>query len=256
MPEVIRSNRAFRNVYHRLGRGDIVVGQLNLKPCEEYIFLDLVARGVDVIPHPLSQQLSRSKCMQAQVYESFMLPGTSVIRCRSDLVKRMQDYAEKGVERVITKQDRGDCGQGINLWPSVEDVYNAVTINTSLFPFVLQPFQDGVVDVRVIIIEGYIESYWRKNPVSFRNNIHFGGESGEYQLDDQQMDMCLKIMSRGRFPFAHIDLLVAGNGDTWLGEISLRGGIKGAAIAPAQYLKKINEVYDRFIDSRIGDVTS
>jgi ribosomal protein S6--L-glutamate ligase len=37
-------------------------------------------------------------------------------------------------------------------------------------------------------------------------------------------------MQRGRFPFAHLDLMILENGGCYLSEIALNGGIKGARI--------------------------
>ncbi len=247
MGEIIRRNAILRERYDELRAGDLVLGQLNIKPCEEYIFLDLLSRGVEVVPSPLSQQLSRSKCMQATVFARFMLPLTSVIRCRKDLVLAAQQYAARGIGRVISKQDRGDCGTGINLWHSMEDLYNAVSLNNDFFPFVVQPFLDEATDIRVIILDDYQESYWRKNSKSFRNNIHFGGESGACSLDDRQAVLCKTIMKRGGFPFAHIDLLVAPDNRTWFSEISLKGGLKGAGITPGEYRERLSAFYDRIV---------
>ena len=247
MGSIIRRNSSLRAAYNDLKPGDLVLGQLNLKPCEEYIFLDLLSRGIEVVPSPLSQQLSRSKCMQATVFAGYMIPNTSVVRCRKDLILVSQKYSIDAIEKVITKKDRGDCGTGINLWPSIEDLYNAVSLNDSLFPFVVQPFIPDLTDIRVIILGDYRESYWRKNSCSFRNNIHFGGRSGPYELENEQLRMCEKVMERGGFPFAHIDLLVTPDNKTWFGEISLRGGIKGARITAGDYQHTLAELYEDVI---------
>jgi ribosomal protein S6--L-glutamate ligase len=37
-------------------------------------------------------------------------------------------------------------------------------------------------------------------------------------------------MERGKFPYAHIDLLVTADGHSYLSEIALNGGLKGARI--------------------------
>jgi len=37
-------------------------------------------------------------------------------------------------------------------------------------------------------------------------------------------------MERGKFPYAHIDLLVTEDGHSYLSEIALNGGLKGARI--------------------------
>jgi ribosomal protein S6--L-glutamate ligase len=37
-------------------------------------------------------------------------------------------------------------------------------------------------------------------------------------------------MQRGKFPFAHIDLMLTESGECYLSEIALNGGVKGARI--------------------------
>ncbi len=244
---IIRSNALFRKEYHVLQSGDCIVGRLNLKNLEESLFLDLVERGILLIPSALSQQLSRSKCMQALVYERFMLIGTTVVRSRHELVACIEKFGKAGTKKVITKQDRLDCGLGINCWNTVEEVYNAVCFGNLEFPFVMQPLVEDATDIRVVIIGDYMEAYWRKSQVSFRNNLHFGGESGEYSLSVEQVDMCRQVMTRGKFPYAHIDLLLTQEGSFFLSEISLRGGIRGARISPAEYRERVEAVHRQMI---------
>jgi len=242
---ILYSNASFREEFHQLTRGDCIVGRLNLKNSEESLFLDLVERGVILIPSALSQQLSRSKCLQAVVYEKFMVPGTTAARRKHDLVACIEKFGRRQVKAVITKQDRLDCGLGINRWNNIEDVYNAACFSGLEFPFVIQPFISGATDIRVIIIGDYHEAYWRRSQASFRNNLHFGGESGSYVLSQEHKNMCREIMTRGKFPYAHIDLMLTPEGTAYLSEINLRGGIKGAKITPSEYGKLVDGIHQK-----------
>jgi ribosomal protein S6--L-glutamate ligase len=56
-------------------------------------------------------------------------------------------------------------------------------------------------------------------------------------------------MQRGKFPYAHIDLMVLENGETRLTEINLRGGIKGARISPVEYLRQVTKIQRHFLDT-------
>ena len=247
---VIRSSIKFREHFSDLGPGDYVVGQLNLKKCEETVFVDLVERGIRLMPPALSQQLSRSKCLQALIYSQYMPEGTTVVRCRHDLVKTIEHYGRLDARTVITKQDRLDCGLGVNLWNGIEEVFNACSFGNLDFPFVIQPFIKGARDIRVILLGNYyMEAYWRENPWSFRNNLHFGGKSGPLTLSAEQEEMCRKIAERGKFPYAHIDLLLAPDGCCFMSEISLRGGIRGAAISPAAYREIIQRIHEDFLNT-------
>lgn len=246
---IIHTNKEFREQFHLLEKNDCLIGRLNLKNCEEVVFLDLVERGIILIPSALSQQLSRSKCLQAYIYENFMVPDTAVIRCRHDLISLIEKFSA-GHERIITKQDRLDCGLGINCWDGIEDIYNAVCFGNLAFPFVLQPFIKDSLDIRVIVINDYIEAYWRNSPVSFRNNLHFGGKSGEYELSTMQKEICREVMKRGKFPYAHVDIMLSPDNENFLAEINLRGGIKGANISPAEYRERINTAHQKLIQGK------
>ena len=249
-PLLITDSRSFREHLAALGHGDKVAGLLNIKPTEEMLFLDLVERGVALFPSALAQQLSRSKCLQAMVFKEWMVPFTFVARDRHDLVNGITLYGKEGVKTVVTKQNRLNCGLGIHVWHSIEDVYNQASFGSLDYPFVLQPFVESVTDVRVVIIGDYREAYWRRNPYTLRNNLYFGGDSGEYELSDEELSLCLKVMARGKFPYAHIDLMVSPVG-MFLSEINLRGGLKGAKISTREYHERINAMDEAFIRGKI-----
>lgn len=246
---IIKDNKTFRENLSGLGKGDVLVGLLNIKPTEEYLFLDLVERGIIMMPSALSQQISRSKCLQASVYKDFMVDHTFIARDRHDLIIQINIYGSRGIGQVVTKQNRFNCGLGVHVWQSIESVYNQACFGDLDFPFVVQPLIKDIIDVRVVILGNYLEAYWRKNPNSFRNNIFFGGESGEYQLSSYQIELCNKVMERGKFPYAHIDFMVTGDGKTYLSEINLRGGLKGAKISGSDYKKRIQDLEEKFIES-------
>ena len=246
-PEVIRTNRELRERFHRLRAGDVVAVVLGWAPGEEGLLLDLVTRGVRLFPPALAQWLSRSKVLQAQVLGPWMVPGTAVVAHRRGLMEVMGSYAREGIGPVVTKGDRGDCGLGVHLWGSVEDVFNHAGSGPLEFPFVIQPLLTGVTDVRVIWIGDYVEAYWRRNPHSFRNNLHWGGESGRYALSPRQMELCREVMARGRFPYAFIDLMVTQEGESWLSEIALRGGLRGARLSQGRYLEMVARLEEEFL---------
>lgn len=249
MYNIITTNEEFRTRFHELNSSFVIIGCLNIKSSEEYIFTDLLSRGVVLFPSALSQQLTRSKCFQAAVFTEYMVPSTIVIRDKNDILSAITLYNSLKINKVITKQDRANCGLGINLWPSIEDLYNNVSFGHIKFPFVLQPFIENVLDVRIIILGNYLEAYWRKNNNNIRNNISRGGDSGIYNLSENELLLCKKIMQRGQFPYAHIDLMITPENKIFFSEIALRGGIKGAQISPTNYVKQIKQLEDLFIAS-------
>ena len=175
-----------------------------------------------------------------------MIPDSATVHDLNDLMAIMPRYQRRGYTKLVTKQDRANGGMGINLWPSIEDIFNQATLASFPFPFVIQPFQENCHDTRVIVIGDYLEAYRRNNPGNFRNNLHFGGTSEQISLSDEQRDLCRSVMVRGKFPYAHIDLMVTEKKQTYLAEINLRGGIRGAEISPAEYGHKIDEIHNKF----------
>ncbi len=241
---VVRDNDTLGREFHNLGPADLVLGRIRLKPSEEFMLLDLLERGVRLFPSALAQQACRSKVFQALLFAPFMLPHTLGIHDRHDMLAAVNLYDRKKISRVITKLDRKNAGLGIHLWAGVEDVYNQASLGILPFPFVLQPFRPDSHDIRVIILADYLEAYERDNPHNFRNNLHCGGRSRPCELMPEQLQLCRNVMARGKFPYAHLDLMVKGS-ETFLAEINLRGGIRGAKITPAEYKGRIEAIHDR-----------
>jgi len=246
-PWIITSNRLFRERYQELQRGDLILTRISLKYGEEWLLLDLAQRGVEAYPSLLSQGLSRSKAFQVAVLGNFMPPATLVIRDRHDVSRALNYYGSLGVTEVVTKKDRANCGLGIHLWQSVEEVFNHAGQPPLEYPFVLQPRFREVRDIRVVILGDYIEAYERKNPFNFRNNLFFGGESRPYTLSDLELDFCHRVMLRGRFPYAHLDLIYTEKGGPFLSEINLRGGLKGARLNQEEYVRKVTALTEDFL---------
>lgn len=243
---IIRDMKTFSEKYHTLVRGDIVVGLLNFKKNEESKFLHLVENGVKIFPPALAQATSRSKATQAYVLRKFMVKHTFVARDKRDLIEQITKYNAQNIRDVVTKQDRLNCGLGINIWSSLEAVYNQASLGLMEFPFVVQPFVKNVGDVRVIIIGDYIEAYERINPYNFRNNLYFGGESRPYALTKKELGFCRRVMKKAHFPYAHIDLMLFNN-RIYLAEINLRGGLKGSKIEREMYASLIDKVHQDFL---------
>jgi len=240
---IITDNQTLYEQYDKLDSGDLVVGRIRLKNAEESLLLDLVERGVKILPSALSQLSCRSKCLQARLFKSEMIPHTTLIYDLHDIQEAITSYQRHKIGKVVTKQDRQNAGMGIHLWNSTEEVFSQASFGNMQFPFVLQPFLADCRDIRVIILGDYVEAYWRHNPDNFRNNLHFGGESRPCELTESQWQLCQRVMKRGRYPYAHLDLMVTREETTWLAEINLRGGIRGAQIDPATYKAKVEEIH-------------
>jgi ribosomal protein S6--L-glutamate ligase len=245
---VIRDNSTLRAQYNALQAGDIVIGRLRLRETEESLLIDLYERGIQLIPSGLSQLVSRSKAFQAVLFAPYMLPLTRAIHAQHDLIEAISDYQNNSITRVITKLDRSNAGMGVYLWQSVEEVFTHASLGNIPFPFVLQPYEPDCRDIRAIILGDYIEAYWRHNLHNFRNNLHHGGQSKQCQLSEEQIKLCRQVMKRGRFPYAHIDVLITTKGKAYLAEINLRGGIRGALISPEEYKVRMNAIHQEILD--------
>ena len=228
---IIKSNRELKARYHELSAGDAFIGNLSLKHLKQTMLIDMLERGIDCLPSALSQILNSSKVAQAFVLKDWMLPRTLVIPRRRDLIEAVNTFNQHQIGPVVTKQNRMHCGHGIRRWENIETLYSFMAFSKSSYPFVLQPMQEKFTDVRVIIVADYIEAYSRYNPHNFRVNLSSGGTESAYHLDAKKEEFCRSAMQRGKFPFAHIDLMLTESGECYLSEIALNGGIKGARIS-------------------------
>jgi ribosomal protein S6--L-glutamate ligase len=227
---IVKSNRELRALYHELSAGDVFIGNLSLKHLKQTMLIDMLERGINCLPSPLSQILSSSKSAQAFVLRDWMLPLTAVIPRRTQLIEAVNTFNKHNIGPVVTKQDSMHCGHGVRRWESIETLYSFMALSESSYPFVLQPWREKFTDIRVIIAADYVEAYSRYNPHNFRVNIALGGTGSAYDLDEKKEAFCRSAMQRGKFPFAHIDLMLLESGECYLAEISLNGGVKGARI--------------------------
>lgn len=230
MPTIIRTNRELKERYDELKAGDTFIGLLSFKNVKHRVLIDLLERGVRFFPSALSQMLGRSKVAQALAFRQWMIPRTLIIARRADVMHAINTYNQHGIGAVVTKEDHLQCGFGIHQWESIEAVYNQAAFNTISYPFVLQPFLETYTDMRVIIAGDYSEAYIRENQNNFRMNLTAGGTSRPYTPTNDQLALCHSVMERGKFPYAHMDLLVTKDGHNYLSEIALNGGMKGARI--------------------------
>ncbi len=225
---IIRGFTDLQANYHRLAAGDIYIGRIHSAFFRQMFLVDLLQRGIHCLPSPLSQVLNGSKAAQAALLNEWMLPLTRVIRRRHDLIQAAGEYAAAGVGPVVTKADRMHCGHGVRRWNDLEMLFNTEAYNKDAYPMVLQPFLEKPTDVRVIIAGNYVEAYRRFLPDSFRMNLAAGAKSEPFALDSTAENLCREVMARGRFPYAHLDLLITEEGSCHLSEIALDGGTKGA----------------------------
>jgi ribosomal protein S6--L-glutamate ligase len=244
-PRIIRDNKELFQNYRDLTAGDIICGRIRLKPGEDHLLLDLSVRGIAAIPSLISQMCSRSKVFQTRLFGHRMIPDTMVIYTFHDLLNTTGLYGRRGYEEVIVKQEGKNGGLGIFRFKSIEDVYTQSALGVIPYPYVIQPFIPDCQDLRVIILDSYMEVYERRNPDNFRNNLHCGGTPVPSTIDDDQLALCREIMRRGEFPYAHLDLMVADDGSTYFTEVNLRGGLRGAAISSEQYQKRIADIHQR-----------
>ena len=227
---IIRSAIKLLERYSQLGPGDVFIGKIPFGRLKHTFLIDLLERGVHCLPSPLAQTLNGSKIAQAMLLAEWMLPLTRVIRRRADLFESMEVYNRENVASVISKEDRMHCGHGIRRWENIEALYNIVAFTKDSYPFILQPYHQGFTDLRIIMAGDYVEAYTRVNKANFRMNLALGGASQPFTLTSDQLKISRNVIKRARFPYAHLDLMVFEEGRSYLSEIALNGGIKGARI--------------------------
>jgi glutathione synthase/RimK-type ligase-like ATP-grasp enzyme len=247
-PTIVSDNRTLFATYQQLKKDDIIVGRLRLKPGEEHLLTDLLARGIHMIPSATAQLASRSKVFQVRIFSNYLPQDTLAIYDAQTLLQVSSLYLERGHQRVVLKHDRKNGGLGVHIFTSIEDLYNQVSVAAYPFPFIIQPFQAECRDIRVIIIGDYIEAYQRRNPFNFRQNLHCGGVATPYRLSDRQLAFCHEVMDRGAFPYAHLDLLLTPNDGICLMEINLRGGLRGAKMSGQEYQERIAAVHRKALE--------
>jgi len=247
---IIGSNRELKAQYDQLQRGDVFIGSLSSKHLKQTMLVDLLERGVVCLPSALSQILNSSKVAQSFILNRWMLPHTAAIHRRKDLIDAISGYGRQNIGPVITKQDHMHCGHGVRRWENIEILYNHLAFSESSYPFVLQPYLEKYTDVRVIVVGDYLESYIRQNPYNFRCNIAAGGSSRPFALGADGKDICHEVMIRGKFPYAHIDLLVMDGGEYYLSEITLNGGTSGAKISRQELNQKKQQVLEDLIQQK------
>ncbi|MFH0781673.1 MAG: hypothetical protein V2B20_06925 [Pseudomonadota bacterium] len=246
-PAIIRDNQTLFQSYQKLGKDDIVIGRIRLKLGEEHLLTDLLARGIHLIPSAIAQLASRSKVFQARIFSDYLPPDTLAIYDAQTLLQVSSLYLKHGHRRVVLKHDRKNAGIGVHIFPSIEALYNQVSVTAYPFPFIIQPFQPEIRDIRVIIIDDYSEAYQRSNPFNFRQNLHCGGKAIPFTLSNRQLDFCREVMQRGAFPYGHLDLLLTPDNDIHLMEINLRGGLRGAKISGEEYQERIAAAHQKAI---------
>ena len=243
---LIRTITDFRKHYRKLGAKDAVIGPLALRPGEEIKLLDLMDRGVACFPAALAQYLSRSKAAQAEVLGEFMVPGTFVAYVLADLAAQFSNFSSQGGSPVVTKRDRANLGLGVSLWPSLEVLYSLAALPGIPYPLVVQPLVPEARDLRVVVLGDYLEAYERLNPHSFRKNLFQGGSARPFTLTSDQSRFCRQVMARGRFPYAILDLLFAPQGQVYLSEINLKGGLTGACLSQEEFKQRVAALEEDF----------
>jgi len=246
---IIKGNIELKDHYHELCSGDIFIGIISSKHMKSSMLIDLLERNINCLPSPLSQTLNISKAAQALILRDWMLPHTCVIRRRLDLIETINTYNKNSIGPVVTKENHLHCGHGVRRWDTIETLYSFMALSESSYPFVIQPFMENFTDIRVVIVEDYIEAYSRYNPNNFRMNIAAGGSSHPYELKKEQKEFCHAVMKRGKFPFAHIDIMITENGSYYLSEIALNGGMKGASISREELDKKKQDLLEKLAEN-------
>ena len=244
---LIRTITEFRRQYRSLRPGDAVLSLLPWREGEEVKLLDLRDRGVAFFPSALAQMLARSKVAQAEVLGEFMVPGTFVAYSLPDLARRLGEFHSLGDGQVITKKDRAHLGLGVSLWPSLEVLYSLGGLQGLPYPLVAQPFLPEARDLRVVVLGDYTEAYERFNPHSFRKNLFQGGSSRPVPLTPELLAFCRRIMARGKFPYAILDLLAPAGGEFYLSEISMKGGLTGARLSQAEFRERVQYLEEDFV---------
>jgi glutathione synthase/RimK-type ligase-like ATP-grasp enzyme len=243
-PLIIRSLTELRRRSPELAAHDLVLGPLAVKPGEETILIDLRERDVVFFPPLLAQLVARTKTAQAQVLGDYMLPGTFVVHSLPDLAARLGDARLSGP--VVSKRDRAHLGLGVGFWPSLEALYSLAGLTPLPFPLVVQPFLAEARDLRVVVVGEYTEAYERFNTQGFRKNLFQGGANRPVPPSPELLSCCRRVMARGKFPYAVLDLLISPQEEAFLSEINFHAGLKGSSLGQAEFRRRVQSLLEEF----------
>ena len=215
----------------KVQEGDIYLGAAAQKALPPAVVAYLLQKNVRIMPNLLAQQLSESKCAQAILLNEFMIPLTTPVFRRHDILRAMIHFQSGGISEVVTKNENMHCGHGVRRWRSLDDAYNQLGFENPFSPVVVQPFVKTFVDARLIFVgDELISAYVRESAGGFRKNLALGGNRQPFRPEEDLVAFCQAVMAKGNFPFAHIDVMILPNGAMYLQEIALYGGVKGATI--------------------------
>jgi len=253
---IIDNNDDFFRTFPTLDQPCIINCRLRLAPGEEHLLVELLERGTHLIPSASAQLASRSKAHQVRIFSDFMLPGTCVLYSTHDLLAAISRYNGAGIGEVVVKRDRKNGGIGIHRFQSLEELHNFAVFGTLEFPLIIQPFIERFRDIRVIAMGDYWEAYERGNLDNFRHNLHCGGRADPCELSDELRQFCSQVMERGRFPYAHLDLMELGSDRFYLTEINLRGGLRGAIIDARTYRRLLDDLTAQLLEEMVARITA
>jgi ribosomal protein S6--L-glutamate ligase len=177
-----------------------------------------------------------------------MVPGVFVAYGLPDLAAHLSEYHAETPGPVVAKRDRAHLGLGVSLWPSLEALNSLAGLQGLTYPLVVQPLLADARDLRAVFLADYVEAYERVNPHSFRRNLFQGGSSKPAALAPEQAAFCCRVMDRGKFPYAILDLLVSPQGATYLAEINFKGGLTGARLSQAEFRQRVTALEEEFVE--------
>jgi len=114
-PRVVADNQEFFSCREELQAGDIVNCRLRLSGSQEHLLLDLVSRGIHLVPSANAQLCSRSKVYQAELLGRFMLEDTLAVYSMHDMLAAVTAYGRAQVAEVVCKLDRANGGLGCSM---------------------------------------------------------------------------------------------------------------------------------------------
>ncbi|MGD9022929.1 MAG: hypothetical protein PVJ62_04030 [Deltaproteobacteria bacterium] len=178
-----------------------------------------------------------SKAHQALHYRDHMVPNTRVVFTRSKAHTVLSEYAEKEITKSVVKEDRGAMGLGDYPCWSLNELARTI-MHTAKPPVVIQPVLEDFKEIRLVILEDTIVAKEKSNSdkIFWKNRI-FGGVTKIMTPGQEAVEFGKEMMKIGRFPWAYMDLFIAG-GAIFLSEINLSGSNSGLKAYGLNKLKR------------------
>lgn len=185
--------------------GNLILARCGQIPGSPYLsMLEVLEETNHVINGSFTVDLASNKCNTLKLFAQHNLPIVDSI-IYNDIKSHVGDFSIPFVIKPLC----GSLGYGIELVSSDRQVEKMEG------PLITQRFisESSGTDVRIVMFEDtFIAAMKRSNEHDFRANVALGGDVSKFEVDEETMALCRKIMKTSKATILGIDLLFENEG--------------------------------------------